>query len=165
MWNVVTANVDSAVKFHYETRLHSDLYLGQNTVSSILMVLMCHPAHQDILHAAQDSSSGQMKICSCLFCKWSLTTYHMPDTVQGWGHAARAQTRSLFPGSFPSSKEDNVCVWKILRWKWRCRGSDGSFEEGVEAGSSVSLLGKGGLSAQFWRIWTCEYLGETDLCI
>lgn len=45
------------------------------------MVLRCHLAHWDILPAAEDSSSGQMKICSCSFSKWPPITYHMLDAV------------------------------------------------------------------------------------
>lgn len=34
------------------------------------------------------------------------------------------------------------------RWKRRCRGSDGSPQDGVEAGSSVTLLVRGELSGR-----------------
>lgn len=73
------------VTFHYNTGQHLHCYLGQSIFNSILMVLQYRVAHQDILCAAEDSSSGQMKICSCSFSKWVLTANHMPDTVQGWG--------------------------------------------------------------------------------
>lgn len=74
-------NLHRAVKFHYETGQRLDCYLGQDIFNSILMVLRCHPAHWDILHAAEGPSSGQMKICSCSFSKWSLITHHVLDAV------------------------------------------------------------------------------------
>ena len=56
-----------AVKFHYEMRQHVDRYLGQDIFNSVLMGVRCHPAHRDILCAAEGSSSGQMKTWSCSF--------------------------------------------------------------------------------------------------
>lgn len=66
-------NLHRAVKFHYKTGQHGDCYLGQDIFNSILMVLSCRPAHQDIFHAAEVSGTGQMKICSRSYSKWALT--------------------------------------------------------------------------------------------
>lgn len=119
-----------AVKFHYEMRQHVDRYLGQDIFNSVLMGVRCHPAHRDILCAAEDSSSGQMKTWSCSFSKWSLIT-----CAQGAWRAAAAQTRPLVPRNWPSSQgwmggcgmctvRWCTCMWKALqtpRWRRRLR--------------------------------------------
>lgn len=104
-------NLHRAVKFHYETGQHLDCYLGQDIFNSVLMVLRCHPAQRDILHAAEDSSTGQMKICSCSFSKWSLIPYHMLDAVlRVWGIQQKSDMVSLFPRSLASRKGHCMCA-------------------------------------------------------
>ena len=104
------------------------------------MVLRCHPAHRDILHAAEDSNSGQMKICSCSFSKWSLITYHMLDAVLGVWYMWQQLRHGPHSSGVYLPAEEIVCVcvknFITTRWNGRCRGSDGGSEEGVEAGSS-----------------------------
>ena len=111
-----------AVRFHYKIGQHLECYLGQNIFNSVLMVLRCHPAHRDILHAAEDSNSGQMKICSCSFSKWSLITYHMLDAVLGvWYMWQQLRHGPHSSGVYLPAEEIVcvcvcvcVCVWKTL---------------------------------------------------
>lgn len=76
-------NLHRAVKFHYKSGLQGGCYLGQDIFNSILMVLSCHPAHQEILHTAEGSGTGQIEICPCSYSKWVLPAHHMPDAVHG----------------------------------------------------------------------------------
>lgn len=101
-------NLRRAVKFHYKTGQHRDCYLGQDIFNSILMVLSCHPAHQEILHTAEDSGSGQIKICSSSYSKWALTAHHMPDAVRGEDTWRQLRRRPCSPGVHPPAKEMRV---------------------------------------------------------
>lgn len=76
-------NLHRAVKFHYESGQQGGCCLGQDIFNSILMVPSCHPAHQEILHTAEDSGTGQIKICPYSYSKWVLPAHHMPDAVHG----------------------------------------------------------------------------------
>lgn len=101
-------NLHRAVKFHYKLGQHGDYYLGQDIFNSILMVLSCHSAHRDILHTAEDSGTGQMKICPSSYSKWALTAHHMPDAV--WGGSMQWWLRHCPcpAGVHPSVKEMSV---------------------------------------------------------
>lgn len=119
-------NLHRAFKFHYETGEHLDCCLGQDILNSVLMVLRCHPAPQNILCAAEASSSGQMKIWSCSFSKWSLITYHTLDAVlrvQGVWHQLRQGPWSL--GEFTLQQRR----WFVSVWKTLQQGGKGAAEE------------------------------------
>ena len=120
-------NLRRAVKFHYETGWHLDCYLGQDIFNSVLMVLRCRPAQRDILHAAEDSSTGQMKICSCSFSEWSPIPCHMLDAVP----RVRGVWRQLRHGlSFPQEFSLQQRTWCVCE-KLESQGGEGGAEEAM----------------------------------
>lgn len=106
-------NLHRAVKFHNTTGQHLDRYLNQDIVNSVMMVLRCQPAQWDILHAAEDSSTGQMKICPVHSAKWSRVPTICWMLCSGCGaHGENSDMVSLFPRSLACSKGHcaHVCM-------------------------------------------------------
>ena len=130
-------NLHRAVKFHYETGWHFDCYLGQDIFNSVLMVLRCRPAQRGILHAAEDSSTGQMKI-SCSFSEWSPIPCHMLDAVPRVRGMWRQFRRGLsVPQEFSLQQRTwCVCVKNsnhrvergVQRKLWQFRGWNGGWK-------------------------------------
>lgn len=120
------------------------------------MVLRCHPAHRHVLRAGEDSISGQMKIWSYSFSKWSLIVLpYAGRCAKGARRATTTQTPPLVPRSLLSSK-GGVCVCVLFvcaknsamtKWIGSCRGSDESSKEGAKS------------SEHFGKRWTlCSHL-------
>lgn len=139
-----------AVKLHYKAGQHGDCYLGQDIFNSILMVLSCHPAHQEILHTAEDSGTGQTKICSCSYSKWALTAHHMPDAVPGEDTWWQLRHHCCSPGVYPPAKE--MSVWE---------GSCGSRMEGRCKRWGSEEPPQWELCGLFEKKWTLPSFGES----